>query len=393
MGRMRPMSDKDRIDRGQQLVGQGVEQAYTQADFSRFPPSRLEQMNPGLRVNPATAQSVFLGNLANPFAGGFQQQRMPGAQYANYERAAPNVGGPLTAPQVPAGYVPAGTEPEVIKIYPDGTPVGDEEDETDLSEINLDDSPFLQEINQQRIDRGLPPFETFQDYIFSSLGGPGRLSGMFGGLSGLAGGVGMAEGGIASVQPQYMADGGIMSTIGGALRGIGSGIGRGIEALGGLAQQGLQNYQANQQRREKRLEEMTREELIEYIKSGGKSSGNSGISGLQQVTDRAIDAVTGKPAGGTNALRQMGDLSMLGYAEGGDVEYPRVNGPISGPGTETSDDIPAMLSDGEFVVNAKAVRGIGRLKGAGKTKAEQRQEGARMMYALQRAGEKAMGKA
>lgn len=389
MGRMRPMSDKDRIDRGQQLVGQGVEQAYTQADFSRFPPSRLEQMNPGLRVNPATAQSVFLGNLANPFAGGFQQQRMPGAQYANYERAAPNVGGPLTAPQVPAGYVPAGTQPEVIKIYPDGTPVGDEEDETDLSEINL----FLREINQQRIDRGLTPFETFQDYIFSNLGGPGRLSGIFGGLSGLAGGVGMAEGGIASVQPQYMADGGIMSTIGGALRGIGSGIGRGIEALGGLAQQGLQNYQANQQKREKRLEEMTREELLEYIKSGGKSSGNSGISGLQQVTDRFIDAVTGKPAGGTNALRQMGDTSMFGYAKGGDVEYPRMNGPISGPGTETSDDIPAMLSDGEFVVNAKAVRGIGRLKGAGKTKADQRREGARMMYALQRAGEKAMRKA
>ena len=52
-----------------------------------------------------------------------------------------------------------------------------------------------------------------------------------------------------------------------------------------------------------------------------------------------------------------------------------------------------MLSDGEFVVNAKAVRGIGRLKGAGKTKAEQRKEGARMMYALQNAGEKAMRKA
>ena len=393
MGRMRPMSDKDRIDRGQQLVGQGVEQAYTQADFSRFPPSRLEQMNPGLRVNPATAQSAFLGNLANPFAGGFQQQRMPGAQYANYERAAPNVGGPLTAPQVPAGYVPAGTQPEVIKIYPDGTPVGDEEDETDSSEINLDDSPFLQAINQQRIDRGLPPFETFQDYIFSNLGGPGRLSGMFGGLSGLAGGVGMAEGGIASVQPQYMADGGIMSTIGGALRGIGSGIGRGIEALGGLAQQANANYQANQQKQEKRLEDMTREELLEYIKSGGKSSGNSGIESLQRLSDRFIDKVSNRPAGGTNALRQMGDTSMFNYAEGGDVEYPRMNGPISGPGTETSDDIPAMLSDGEFVVNAKAVRGIGRLEGAGKSKEEQRREGARMMYALQRAGEKAMGKA
>ena len=76
-----------------------------------------------------------------------------------------------------------------------------------------------------------------------------------------------------------------------------------------------------------------------------------------------------------------------------DVDFPRVNGPISGPGTETSDDIPAMLSDGEFVVNAKAVRGVGRLSGAGKSKAEQRREGARMMYALQKAGEQAMRKA
>jgi hypothetical protein len=52
-----------------------------------------------------------------------------------------------------------------------------------------------------------------------------------------------------------------------------------------------------------------------------------------------------------------------------------------------------MLSDGEFVVNAKAVRGVGKLNGAGKSKAEQRREGARMMYALQKAGEQAMRKA
>lgn len=420
-------SDTARIDRGQALVGQGVEKAYTQADFGRFPPSRLEQMNPGLRGNPATAQSAFLGNLANPFAGQFQQQRARGANYLNYEAMPSNVGGPMLQPQVPPGYVPPGTQPEVIKVYPDGTPVGDEEeDETDLSEINLDDSPFFQQINQDRIERGLAPFETFADYIFHDLGGTGRLSNLFGGMAGIGGGIGMAEGGIASVQPQYMAGGGIMAALGGigrgiggaltgaggaignALQGIGGGIGRGIEALGGMAQQANANYQANQKKQEKRLEDMTREELIEYIKSGGKSSGNSGISGLQQVTDKFIDFATGKPAGGTNALRQMGDLSMLGYsdpmrnatpptfggyADGGDVEYPRMNGPISGPGTETSDDIPAMLSDGEFVVNAKAVRGIGRLKGAGKTKAEQRQEGARMMYALQRAGEKAMRKA
>ena len=52
-----------------------------------------------------------------------------------------------------------------------------------------------------------------------------------------------------------------------------------------------------------------------------------------------------------------------------------------------------MLSDGEFVVNAKAVRGIGSLMGMEKpkSKAEQRREGARAMYALQNAGEEASG--
>lgn len=34
-------------------------------------------------------------------------------------------------------------------------------------------------------------------------------------------------------------------------------------------------------------------------------------------------------------------------------------GAVSGPGTETSDSIPALLSDGEFVLTAKAVRGAG----------------------------------
>jgi hypothetical protein len=53
--------------------------------------------------------------------------------------------------------------------------------------------------------------------------------------------------------------------------------------------------------------------------------------------------------------------------------YPRKTGQISGPGTEKSDSIPAMLSDGEFVMTAKAVRGLG--KGS-------RREGAKRMYAL-----------
>ena len=48
-------------------------------------------------------------------------------------------------------------------------------------------------------------------------------------------------------------------------------------------------------------------------------------------------------------------------------------GEIVGPGTPTSDSIPAMLSDGEFVMNARAVRGAG---------GGDRQEGAKKMYAM-----------
>lgn len=52
-----------------------------------------------------------------------------------------------------------------------------------------------------------------------------------------------------------------------------------------------------------------------------------------------------------------------------DFERAAAGGAISGPGTGTSDSIPAMLSDGEFVMTAKAVRGMGdgsRKKGAAK---------------------------
>ena len=51
-------------------------------------------------------------------------------------------------------------------------------------------------------------------------------------------------------------------------------------------------------------------------------------------------------------------------------------GEIVGPGTSTSDSIPALLSDGEFVMNAKAVRGLGggdRKKGASKMYAMMKQ--------------------
>lgn len=72
-------------------------------------------------------------------------------------------------------------------------------------------------------------------------------------------------------------------------------------------------------------------------------------------------------------------LNPQRVAAGGEMDsFPRRTGYIEGPGTETSDDIPAMLSDGEFVMNAKAVRGAG---------GGSREKGVRRMYDMMRAFE------
>jgi hypothetical protein len=80
----------------------------------------------------------------------------------------------------------------------------------------------------------------------------------------------------------------------------------------------------------------------------------------------------------TNLMPQYYNQPVRRAAAGGIAElatggYPRRTGQISGPGTPTSDDIPAMLSDGEFVFTEKAVRGLG---------GGDRREGAKKMYAL-----------
>ena len=63
-----------------------------------------------------------------------------------------------------------------------------------------------------------------------------------------------------------------------------------------------------------------------------------------------------------NAMQQFPELlniipKML-VATGGTKEFTG-EGEVEGPGTGTSDSVPAMLSDGEFVITAKAVKQIG----------------------------------
>ena len=75
------------------------------------------------------------------------------------------------------------------------------------------------------------------------------------------------------------------------------------------------------------------------------------------------------------------NYNAQGDVQGGPVEFVaqggvmdlRQGGESEGPGTGTSDDIPAMLSDGEFVMTAKAVRGAG---------GGDRREGAKRMYQM-----------
>lgn len=88
-----------------------------------------------------------------------------------------------------------------------------------------------------------------------------------------------------------------------------------------------------------------------------------------KATERALE----KEAGGMKEIRDTirPDLAQqtyggaptfdVGFAEGGQVLDMRTGGESIGPGTGTSDDIPAMLSDGEFVMTAKANRGAGAI--------------------------------
>ena len=64
--------------------------------------------------------------------------------------------------------------------------------------------------------------------------------------------------------------------------------------------------------------------------------------------------------------------------------FPEEDNLVSGPGGEREDKIPAMLSDGEFVVNARTVRGLGMQMGADPMDLEEQKDiGAMVLEYLQ----------
>jgi hypothetical protein len=117
-------------------------------------------------------------------------------------------------------------------------------------------------------------------------------------------------------------------------------------------------------------------------------AGGQGAAAPGVVTPTGIMQAQYSPEYGrrrTQSIQQyyspfIGTAAPIMAAKGGSIrEFPRKTGPINGPGTGTSDDIPAMLSDGEFVFTARAVRNAGN---------GSRRKGAARMYKLMKSLEK-----
>jgi hypothetical protein len=114
---------------------------------------------------------------------------------------------------------------------------------------------------------------------------------------------------------------------------------------------------------------------------GGLNLGGAGgLAGLAALFGLATKKAAEKTEGGLRDIRlstrpdlmpqqtfQGFDVGVRpGMLYGGRMDEQeldlRMGGPSEGPGTETSDDIPAMLSDGEFVMTAAANKGLGGFK-------------------------------
>ena len=114
------------------------------------------------------------------------------------------------------------------------------------------------------------------------------------------------------------------------------------------------------------------------IGGGDAFGGNAGLMAMAALYGKAVKEDYKKKEGGLKDIRQSirpdlmpaptftgFDLGIRAAAKGGLMENEldlRMGGPSIGPGTGTSDDIPAMLSDGEFVMTSAANNGLGGFK-------------------------------
>ena len=132
------------------------------------------------------------------------------------------------------------------------------------------------------------------------------------------------------------------------------------------------------------VEDLIKGRESDFTKERGEEAGglrnmlpdNAGLMALAALYGKAVKEDFKRKEGGLKDIRQSVrpdlmpaptfqgfDLGIRAAAEGGLQELDmRMGGPSIGPGTGTSDDIPAMLSDGEFVMTSAANNGLGGFK-------------------------------
>jgi len=94
---------------------------------------------------------------------------------------------------------------------------------------------------------------------------------------------------------------------------------------------------------------------------------------IQMMGGEEFQNYQGRVASGIFYNPETQQFQDVPYAANSGIVTAAAGGHINGPGTGTSDSIPAYLSDGEFVMTADAVKGAGN---------GDRQKGAAAMYAM-----------
>ena len=366
-------SEKEIVARQRELgdVTSGALQDFkASGGFQRFAPSPLQTAMPQLQ-----GSTSFLGGAPSPYAQSLAYQALPGMTYANrpgtteafYPQA--NIAPPATTTPSTGGASDL-YKSELAIEGPTfrGREISEENQRLidDLlvaqNERDFDEALKIEDFIKSRdmLNDGIFKIQDFEDYI----GGDSLMMAAEGGIASLP--VEMSAGGTLAAPGQTLGGtpaGGLMNLDMGGVGGAGVGMNPSSPSPADKPEDTKPSSQ-----KQSPYANMSKEQLIALLEK-----------------DKQVDI------GGE--LKNLSQALMPQILADGGEAFPRMNGPISGPGTETSDDIPAMLSDGEFVVNAKAVRGVGKLNGADGSKEEQRRNGARMMYALQQAGEQAMRKA
>ena len=210
------------------------------------------------------------------------------------------------------------------------------------------------------LNSGYPDLSGLNSGGYPDLSGLNQNPGFFGGL---------ISGPGADGRGNY----GVLGDIGGGLAGglLGGGGGGGLGSLASLAAAGVPAYLLGKMA----YDEAKKDKGVALTPL--TTMGPTGRYNIEAEIARRMGTQTPNPVefgllpqgtfpqlsgGQPMAAAGGGAVYPMAYAEGGNVaieDFQRMNGDINGAGTETSDDVPAMLSDGEFVMTGAAVRGAG----------------------------------